>query len=255
MQITQQTILVTGGATGIGLQLVKQLAAQGNQLIICGRRQQKLDEAAALIPGLITFSCDVSDAAQCQILVEKIKTQQLKIDMLINNAAVLSFEELNKPGLDIANVSSVLNANILGPIALTNYLLPDLLASENATVVNVCSPAGRCPVTLLPLYSASKAALDSYTRSLRFQLQGKIRVVEVFPPSVKTDLIDEIESASGMVITAETCARRLIKGLEKGKSEIWIGFEANIFRFMDQFLHSIIFSIVNGRSGISRKSK
>ena len=255
MQINNKTILVTGGATGIGLQLVRQLADQGNQMIICGRRQAKLDEAAAMIPELTTFVCDVSDADQCQALVTAIKAKGLAIDILINNAAIISFEELDKPDLDMANISSVLNANVLGPIALTNYFMPDLLASKDGMVVNVCSPAGRCTVALLPLYSATKAALDSYTRSLRFQLKGRLKVVEVFPPSVDTDLVDEIESASGMIITPEICAARLIKGLEKGRSEIWIGFEANIFRFMDQFLHWKIFDIVNGRGGISRKSR
>ncbi|NRB38593.1 MAG: SDR family NAD(P)-dependent oxidoreductase [Pseudomonadales bacterium] len=255
MKISDKTILVTGGATGIGLELVRQLAAQGNQLLICGRRQSKLDEAAAQVPGLITFVCDVAEPDQCQRLLEAIKAKGLAIDILVNNAAIISFEELDKPGLDISNVSNVLNANVLGPITLTNLLLPDLLVSKAGMVINICSPAGRCPVALLPLYSATKAALDSYTRSLRFQLQGKLKVVEVFPPSVDTEMVDDIQSASGMLITPKTCATRLIKGLEKGKSEIWIGFEANIFRMMDQFLHWTIFNIVNGKGGISLKSK
>lgn len=253
MLISNKTILVTGGATGIGFELVRQLAEQGNKMLICGRRQSKLDQAAALVPGLLTFVCDVSDSEQCKVLAAEVKAQGLSLDMLINNAAIISFEELDKTDLNVANVSDVLNTNILGPITLTHLFLPDLLASKNGSVVNIGSPAGRCSVALLPLYSASKAALDSYTRSLRFQLGNKISVVEVFPPSVDTDLVDEIESASGMIISPEVCAKKLIKGVEAGRSEIWIGFEANIFRFMDQFLHWKIFDIVNGRAGISRK--
>jgi uncharacterized oxidoreductase len=245
--------LITGGASGIGFELAKLLADQGNTVLVCGRRQGKLDEAAAAIQGLRTYVCDVGDTRQCHELFAAIQADGFKVDVLVNNAAVMDYDVLDGIATDMQGIRNAVNSNLLGPMELVNLFLPGMLAQKDAIIVNVCSPAGRCPIGLLPIYAATKAGLDSYTRSLRLQLQGKVKVVEVFPPTVATEMTEEIKSATGLMMTPEKCARSLLRQLEKGRDEIWIGTEAVLFRIMDAVMHPLVFRIVNGSSGVKRK--
>jgi uncharacterized oxidoreductase len=253
MNIMNKTILITGGATGIGLELARLLVVQNNTVLVCGRRQSMLDAAAAAIPGLKTYVCDVGDSQQCRSLVDAIHADGLRLDILVNNAAVLTYDDFTSPDLDIGSIRNVFNGNVIGPIELVHLFLPDLLAQAGSMIVNVDSPAGRCPLTKLPIYAASKAALDFYTRSLRQQLQGKVKVVEVFPPTVATELTAEIKPALGAMMTPEKCAESLLRQLQQGKQDIWIGLDANIFRWVDMCLYPLTERIVNSPWGVKRK--
>lgn len=252
MKISNKTILLTGGATGIGFELAKLLVAQGNTVLTCGRRQARLEEAARSLPGLKTYVCDVGDSAQCRAMVEAIRNDGHKLDILINNAAVLTYDDLGSTDLDIERIRAVFNGNVIGPMELVKLFLPDLEARPGSMIVNVDSPAGRCAMHKLPIYAASKAALDFYTRSLRDNLQGRVKVVEVFPPTVDTEMVADIEPAL-TIMTPASCAQSLLRQLEAGRNNIWIGLDANLFRWMDFFLHPLVEMIVNSPIGVKKK--
>jgi uncharacterized oxidoreductase len=253
MQLNNKTILITGGATGIGFELARLLVGKGNTVLVCGRRQTRLDEAAAAIKGLRTYVCDVGDPAQCQAMFDAIKSDGFKVDMLVNNAAVLAYDKFDGLTTDMQAIRNTFNGNVLGPMELVNLFLPEMLAQKDAVIVNVGSPAGRCAIALIPVYAATKAALDFYTRALRVQLKGKVKVVEVFPPTVTTEMTEQIQSATGLMMTSTQCAENLLRQLEKDKDEIWIGTEARLFRLLDAVFHPLVFWIVNGSSGVKRK--
>lgn len=253
MLIRNKTILITGGATGIGLELARLLVAQGNTVLVCGRRQAMLDEAAAIIPGLRTYQCDIGDPLQCRAMADAIHADGFTVNVLVNNAAVLTFDDFTSPGLDMDSIRSVFNGNVLGPMELVHLFLPDLLAHQDGVIINLCSPAGRCPMTKLPVYAASKTALDFYTRSLRQQLKGRVKVVEVFPPTVATELTAGIKPSLGGMMTPARCAQSLLRQWQQGKLDIWVGFDANLFRWVDFFLHPLTEAIVNSPWGVKLK--
>lgn len=249
--LTQKTILITGGATGIGLELARLLVAQNNTVLICGRRREKLEEAVAAIPELIAYICDVGDALQCQSMAAAIKEDGYTLNVLVNNAAVLTYDDFNQ--LDMQQVRDVINGNFLGPIELVNLFLADLKLNPTNRVINIDSPAGRCPMTPMPIYAASKSALDFYTRSLRTQMKGKFLVVEVFPPTVATTMTDEIKPALLGKMSAADCAKSLLRQVEAGKQNIWIGVDAKVFRFLELFFPPFIEKIINSPIGVQRK--
>ncbi len=253
MQFNNKTFLITGGAAGIGFELARLLVGKGNTVLVCGRRQGKLQEAAVAIKGLRTYVCDVGDPVQCQAMFDAIKADGFKVDVLVNNAAVLDYDVLDGVSTDMQGIRNAVNGNVLGPIELATLFLPDMLAQKDAMIVNVCSPAGRCPIGLVPIYAATKAALDFYTRALRLQLKGKVKVVEVFPPTVSTEMTADIKSATGLMMTPAQCAKSLLRQLEAGKQEVWIGAEAKLFRLFDALFHPLVFWIVNGPNGVKRK--
>jgi len=249
--LNNKTILITGGATGIGFELAKLLVAKGNTVLICGRRREKLALAVEAVPQLFAYVCDVGDSSQCQSMYEAIKEDGFTLNVLVNNAAVLTYDDFNH--LDMAQVRRVIEGNVLGPIELVNLFLADLKLNPNNMVVNVDSPAGRCPMTQLPIYAASKAALDFYTRSLREQMRGKLQVVEVFPPTVDTDMTNEIKPALFGKMSAKACAISMLKQLEANKKNIWIGLDSNVFRFLELFFHPLMAKIINSPIGVQRK--
>lgn len=254
MQYINKTVLITGGATGIGFELAKLLVARGNTVLVCGRRQAVLDQALARLRGLRTYVCDVGDPLQCRAMFDAIKAEGLIVDVLVNNAAVLGYDSLDGMTTDMPAIRNAVNGNVLGPMELVNLFLPDMLQQQDAVIVNVCSPAGRCPMALIPIYAATKAALDFYTRALRLQLQGRVKVVEVFPPTVSTEMTADIKSSTGLLMTPQQCAESLLRQLEKGKNDIWIGLEARLFRILDAVCHPLVFFIVNGPGGVKRKT-
>lgn len=188
MKTTGNTILITGGTSGIGLALAQGLVAQGNTVIIAGRRQALLDAAAAATPGLQTLALDVSDAAALPTVAADLTARCPTLNVLINNAGIMVAE--NVMSAPDGTAEATITTNLLAPIQLTAALLPHLLRQPTATVVNVTSGLSFVPLATTPTYSATKAALHSYTQSLRHQLRGtSVQVLELAPPAVQTDLM------------------------------------------------------------------
>jgi uncharacterized oxidoreductase len=187
MKISGNTILITGGGTGIGRGLAEALLKEGNKVIITGRRKAKLEETVKANPGIIGIALDVDDPGMVDDVAQQIAREYPELNVLINNAGIAGLENLSEGKLDTAE--AIVTTNILGPIRLTAALLPLLLKQKNAAVVNVTSGLGFLPLTMMPTYSASKAFMHSYSESLRYQLQdSKVEVKELIPPYVQTEL-------------------------------------------------------------------
>ncbi|HEX4083999.1 MAG TPA: SDR family oxidoreductase [Chthoniobacteraceae bacterium] len=188
MKFTDNTILITGGSSGIGRGLAEALHALGNRVIITGRRKELLEEVAAANPGMVCHVLDVDDRDAVRIFVEKVTGEFPGLNVLVNNAGIMRPEDLREPGW-LADSEAVITTNLLGPVRMTAGLLPHLLKQPAAAILNVSSGLGFVPLPVTPTYSATKAALHSFTVSLRVQLKGTaVEVIEIIPPAVATDL-------------------------------------------------------------------
>ncbi len=190
MQITGNTILITGGGSGIGRGLAEALHALGNHVIVAGRRQSALDETTAANPGMQSLPLDIERPAAIAAFAGQIAERFPALNVLINNAGIMRMEKLAAQPEGLADSESIIATNLLGPIRLTAALLPLLQRQPHSTVVNVSSGLAFVPLSLTPTYCATKAAIHSYTQSLREQLRGTTtEVIELIPPYVATDLL------------------------------------------------------------------
>ena len=228
MKLMEKTILLTGGGTGIGRALARQLAEKGNTVLICGRRIEPLEETATGSNDIHPYRCDLTSSDEIQAMLDAIARDGHRIDTLINNAAIFEFQSLSD-GLDLRVAKQIVDANLSAPIELTEKLLDRLRAAVDPTIVIVGSPAGLGPLAETPIYSSSKAGLHAYTVCLRHHLDGEVRVIEAFPPTVDTPMLAEKKWKKKM--SSEECARRMLRGIEREQEEIWIG-ETRIFRLM-----------------------
>jgi uncharacterized oxidoreductase len=188
MQITGNTILITGGGSGIGRALAEAFHKEGNHVIIAGRRKQLLDEVAAANPGMSAAVLDIESADAIQSFAAEMKKSYPALNAVIHNAGIMKIENVTEGKLDAAE--SIVNINLLGPIRLTAALLPQLLAQPRATIFTVSSGLAFVPLSPTPTYCATKAAIHSYTESLRYQLRDTaVQVIEIVPPYVQTELM------------------------------------------------------------------
>ncbi|MEG8039380.1 SDR family oxidoreductase [Sphingomonas sp. LR60] len=187
MKTSGNTILMTGGGSGIGEALAHRFHDRGDTVIIAGRRRDALEKAAAGRERLHVRTLDVEDAAGVEAFAEAIVADFPKLNVLFNNAGIMKFEDLTARR-DLRDAEATVEINILGPIRLTNALTDHLIAQPDAAIVTVTSGLAYVPLVAAPTYSATKAAIHSYTVSLRTQLAGKVEVIELAPPGVQTDL-------------------------------------------------------------------
>jgi len=186
MNLHGNTILITGAGSGIGLALAEEFAKIGNKVIVAARSAEKLRVAEN--KGLMTIQADVSDAASIRALAERATEEFPRLNVVIHNAAVCKREEFLQ-GDNATAREEIVATNLLGPMRLTDALLPRLLQQIEAAVMIVTSGLAFVPSAFFPTYSATKAALHSYTQSLRFQLRNtSVKVLEIVPPYVQTQL-------------------------------------------------------------------
>ena len=187
MKTTGNTILVTGGGSGIGLALARRWHDAGNNVIITGRNTAKLDAAIAGRPNMAAVSLDVTDADAIAAFAKEIVAKHPGLNVLVNNAGIMSAEDASAKR-DLTEAEATVVTNILGPIRLTDALVDHLAAQADSAIVNVTSGLAFVPFPKAPTYSATKAAMHSYSVALRIQLEGKVEVIELAPPAVRTDL-------------------------------------------------------------------
>ena len=187
MKTTGNTILVTGGGSGIGLALARRWHDAGNNVIITGRNTAKLDAAIAGRPNMAAVSLDVTDADAIAAFAKEIVAKHPGLNVLVNNAGIMSAEDASAKR-DLTEAEATVVTNILGPIRLTDALVDHLAAQADSAIVNVTSGLAFVPFPKAPTYSATKAAMHSYSVALRIQLAGKVEVIELAPPAVRTDL-------------------------------------------------------------------
>jgi uncharacterized oxidoreductase len=199
MNLTGNTILITGGGTGIGRGLAEQLHKLGNQIVIAGRRKKALDETIAANPGMKSITLDIEDPAAIRSFAAQAVASFPALNVLVNNAGIMRPENLLALPSDLADAEAIITTNLLGPIRLTAALLPHLQKQPHAAIVNVSSGLAFLPLALTPTYCATKAAIHSYTESLRYQLRAtQIEVLELIPPYVATYLMDGADDPRAM---------------------------------------------------------
>ena len=174
MKTSGNTILITGGASGIGRELAERFQAQGNTVIIAGRRRDRLDAVTEANPGMVGYVLDIEDKTGIDAFAATVIAAHPDLNVLINNAGIMLFEDLTR-SRDLADAEAMVTTNLLGPIRLTNALIDHLSAQPDAAVVNVSSGLAFVPLVSTPTYSATKAAIHSYTVSLRDALKGRGR--------------------------------------------------------------------------------
>ncbi|HEX5051310.1 MAG TPA: SDR family NAD(P)-dependent oxidoreductase [Planctomycetota bacterium] len=243
MNMQGNTVLVTGGTSGIGLALAQRLHAAGNTVAICGRRADLLRQAAERLPGLLTRRCDVAAAEQREDLCRWARAELPRLNVLINNAGVQRYPDFAR-ATSIAEVGAEIECNLTAPIHLSSLFVPQLSAQPRAVIVQVTSGLAFVPLVKAPVYSATKAALHSFTLSLRMQLAGtSIEVVELIPPKVDTDLGIPGTHTDGMPLAEFVDAA--MAGLAAGHAEVTAGFSAMCSRASRAELDAI-FARMNG---------
>lgn len=187
MKISGNIILLTGGGSGIGRELARRWHDLGNVVIITGRRLEALEETAHGRLGIHPYPLDVADAQEISDFATKIVSEHPALNVLINNAGIMRNEEISS-ARDLADAEEMIVTNVLGPIRLIDALVDHLKSAPDAAIVNVTSGLAFVPLARAATYSATKAALHSYTLALRRKLAGQIEVIEIVPPAVQTEL-------------------------------------------------------------------
>ena len=231
MKTSNNTILITGGSAGIGLATAKSFLEKGNEVIITGRDAKRLEQAATQLPGVHTLVSDVSSEAAVDELVETIRTKFPKLNVLINNAGYAALHTLTVGQETWKEAEKEMYTNYVSVVRLTEKHLPVLHQQPAAAVVNVSSIVAYAPGLKTPTYSASKAALNSYSKILRLSLQDtNIKVFELMPPLVNTDFSAGIGGANG--IPPEAVAADLLSSMEQDVYNIHTGKTADIYELL-----------------------
>ena len=237
MKLERRTILITGGSSGMGFELAKQLLERRNVVIITGRDSAKLERAKRSLPGVHTFVSDVSDPDAIAALYDSVVAAFPSLDTLINNAGVMRIQKFDQ-GKGLDDLTQEIEICLNGPILMIKQFLPHLRARSSALIVNVSSGSALIPFPISPVYSGAKAALHSFTESLRVQMKGTgVSIVELIPPGVETPLYRsepftrEMNLPKGM--NAGVFARKAIAGIEAGKPEVRPGL-ANVLKVMSR---------------------
>lgn len=221
MQLNGNTILITGGASGIGLALARAFAQQeGNTVIICGRDQQKLDTVGNQNPGITALHCDITKDSEQQQLLETVTSKYPNVNILINNAGIqhnYNFPDM-RSHLDL--IIDEINTNLLAQIKLTDRFLPTLLHQQSAAIVNVTSALAVVPKQSAPVYCATKAAMHNFSKALRYQLETtSVKVFEIIPALVDTAMT---EGRGKGKISPEALAVEALRGIRSDNYEIRI---------------------------------
>jgi len=226
MQLSHNTILITGGTSGIGLAFAKEFKQRDNTVIICGRREDKLEEIMLQHPGIITRVCDVADQNQREELVQWLVTNYPDVNVLINNAGIQLDTDLTNP-CNLDRVRAEIETNLVAPIHLSSLMAPHLRDKNGAAIINISSGLAFAPLAFMPVYCATKAAIHSISLSLRHQLKGThVKVFEIAPPAVDTELghdrrEDKDQSHGG--IPVEDFLAGAIDALQNDVYEVAIG--------------------------------
>jgi uncharacterized oxidoreductase len=220
MKLTNNTVFITGGGTGIGRGLAAEFHKRGNKVIISGRRKDRLEQTVKEFPGMQYVVLDVENPASIKEVTKQLIKNVPNLNVLINNAGIMQFDDLSTE-VDEKTLVSTVTTNLLGPIRVTSALVEHLKKQESAYILNVSSVLAFVPLAVTGIYSSTKAALHSYSLSLRYKLKNtSVKVLEVSPPWVQTDLLNSNEEPRAMPLKpfiAET-----MKALETDANEILV---------------------------------
>ncbi len=230
MKTCGNTVLITGGGSGIGLALAMEFLIRQNTVVVCDHKARRLLEAKKSTPGLQTIHCDVRSPAQRKRLLAAVVKKFPKINVLVNNAAVSHWQDFVAPEQNQeARVLQQIETNLLAPIELTRLFLPTLLKQDFAAVVYLSSGQAYVPLSRKAVYAATKAAIHSFSQSIRYQLKDRpVFVMEALPSWVDTDMIRDLAIKK---MPPEKVAREILEGLEENREELRIGLSGLLFYF------------------------
>ena len=255
MKLSGNTVLITGGSEGIGLALAEGFAARGSRMLVCGRTEGKLRQAQQRVPGLAYLVADVAEEADRRRLLDWVEAEHPETNVLVNNAGIQRRARL-ADGVGAAETGEIA-VNLEAPIRLTARFLPHLLRQaeqgRQAAVVNVTSGLGYVALAATPVYGATKAGLQAFTRALRHQLRGTgVEVVDLAPPAVDTALLKGAQGPDGgggpPVITPEQFAEDALRALAKGRSEVRVG-GAQLLYVLGRLSPRLAFRLLNRLAG------
>ncbi len=244
--MAESTVLVTGGGSGIGAGLASAFHARGATVVIAGRTGERLDAVAARHPGMETKVVDVADPEQVAALAARVATRHPGLDTVINNAGIQTPFDFTGPDMiDAAVLGREVDVNLKGLIYITNAFLPQLKRQPRARMIHIGSGLGYVPLAAVPVYSATKAAVHSFTISLRRQLAGSsVKVIEIIPPVVETDLHRGQARKPPQAMTLDAFVAAAMAGLDAGKGEIPVGL-ARVLRVASRVAPGLFLNIVN----------
>jgi uncharacterized oxidoreductase len=197
MKTSGNTILITGGATGIGFALAEAFVKAGNKVLICGRRKAKLEEVKRRLPQIQVQRCDLSKKEDRESFCKWVKDNHKDLNVLVNNAGIQRAINLRKGTADLSEGEDEVQINFAAPIHLSAYFAPLLLKKKEAAIINISSGLGFVPIAAMPVYCATKAGIHMFSISLRHQLEGTpVKVFEIVPPAVDTELGNDTTGAS-----------------------------------------------------------
>lgn len=228
MELTNNTVLITGGTSGFGLEFTKRFLEMGNTVIITGRDQEKLDQTKKLFPKVHTFRSDVTDVSAIAKLFDIVTQQFQELNILVNNAGEMRKINLHDTSIDLIDITKEVDINLSGPIRMVQQFLPHLKKQRSGAIVNVTSGIAFGAFPISPIYGATKYGLRSYTQSLRVQLsKTNIKVFELAAPGSPTPLSDKFLDMEGfnakMFMSPEKIVDQAIRDMKRNKYEILPG--------------------------------
>ena len=218
MKLTGNTILVTGGGSGIGRGLAEAFHKLGNKVIVAGRRKANLADVVQANRGIDSVELDVSNPESIASVSKELITKYPKLNVLVNNAGIMQLDDVSKP-IDDKLLTSEFETNFFGTVRMTSALIEHFKSQESATVLNVSSVLGYVPMAFAALYSATKAGIHAYSMGLRYRLKGtSVEVLEIVPPWVQTDLLNSSEEPRAMPL--KPFIEQTIEALGNSNSEV-----------------------------------
>jgi len=234
MNISGNTILITGGATGIGYAIAESFLEAGNEVIICGRREERLLEAQKKHPELHIKVCNVAEEEDRRTLLEWISAHFSNLNILVNNAGVQRDIEFTRGISEFLSGENEIRINLEAPIILSGLFIPLLTGKKEAAIINISSGLGFIPAARMPVYSASKAGIHAFSMALRYQLlKSGIKVFEVIPPAVETELNPEGRTKRGnfkVDLMPDEFVSAVMKGFKKDIYEFGYGMTAGLIK-------------------------
>jgi uncharacterized oxidoreductase len=253
VNITNNTILITGGGSGIGLALAVELLKYNNKVIISGRSVEKLQKAKNKYSALEIIQCDISKEDSVRKLVQEIHKNHDEFNFLVNNAGLMKFWNIQRATTSINQQKEEILTNIFGTFQLTQSLVPHLLKRDHSAILNISSALAFVPMAAAPVYNATKAAIHSYSVSIRQQLRrSSIKVFEVLPAAIDTQMATDMEKIVGMgnsdkKMAPEKLAGLIVSGIRNNNLEIRPGM-ANMLYYIHRFFPTLAQNMIRKQS-------
>lgn len=246
MEISNSTVIITGGSSGIGFEMCRQLIERGNKVITCSRSLEKLTTAQKQLPDLIVYQCDIAQETACKSFADWIIENHPEANVLINNAAIVTKTNFVEDVFASENLNKEIVTNFIAPVRLIKLLYPTLIKNSHSKIINITTGLVYVPRAVYTFYNSAKAALHSFTQVLRYQLKEEnIQIIEVLFPAVDTPWHDG--NPPKTAITPEKAVSEMLKGISRNKTEIRVS-KVKLLYFIYRLAPKFAFKKINNVS-------